>query len=126
QVNWDNPADMSFSYEIGLAPIFTIDFSKINFPFYLVKVDEELTNKQMDDLAKRYGKLVSAEVSEKSDMIFGTFEQLDENANLVEGGIKHDGSIAIEQLHDDKLKERLSGLKVGDKVDLDPRKVSHS
>lgn len=125
-VNWDNPDTMSFSYEIGLAPAFSIDFSKINFPFYSIKVDEELTSKQMDDLAKRYGKLVNAEVSEKTDMIFGSFEQLDENGNLVEGGIKNSGSIAIEQLHDDKLKERLSGLKAGDSVDVNPRKVSHS
>lgn len=125
-VDWDNPATMDFTYEVGLAPSFSIDFSKISFPFYNVKVDEELVNKQMDDLTRRYGKLVTAEVSDKSDMLFGTFEQLDENGNILEGGIKHDASIAVEQLHDDKLKERLSGLKSGDKIDLNPRKVSHS
>src|SRR5688572_2720479 len=125
-VDWDNPGTMDFTYEVGLAPSFVIDFSKISFPFFSVKVDEELVNKQMDDLTRRYGKLVTAEVSEKSDMLFGTFEQLDENGNILEGGIKHDASIAVEQLHDDKLKERLSGLKATDKIDVNPRKVSHS
>lgn len=125
-VDWDNPGTMDFTYEVGLAPVFAIDFSKITFPFFSVKVDEELVNKQMDDLTRRYGKLVTAEVSGKSDMLFGTFEQLDENGNILEGGIKHDASIAVEQLHDDKLKERLSGLKATDKIDVNPRKVSHS
>lgn len=126
-IDWDNPGTMEFVYEIGLAPALSIDFSKISFPFYNVKVDEELVTKQMDDLARRYGKLVSAEVSEKTDMIFGKFEELDADHHLLEGGIKHDNSsIAIEQLHDEKLKERLSGLKVGDSIDLNPRKVSHS
>lgn len=126
-IDWDNPGTMNFSYELGLAPNFSIDFSKISFPFFNVKVDDELVTKQIDDLSRRYGKLVSAEVSGKSDMIFGKFEELDGNGNVVEGGITHENSsIAIEQLHDDKLREKLSGLKVGDKVDLNPRKVSHS
>lgn len=126
-IDWDNPGTMNFSYELGLAPVFSIDFSKISYPFHNVKVDDELVSKQMDDLSRRYGKLVSAEVSDKTDMIFGKFEELDANHNLKEGGITHqNSSIAIEQLHDDKLKERLSGLKVGDSVDLNPRKVSHS
>jgi trigger factor len=126
-IDWDNPGVMNFSYELGLAPVFSIDFSKISFPFYKVQVNDELIAKQIDDLTRRYGKLVSAEVSEKSDMLMGTFEELGDDKNVKEGGIKHENStIAIEHLHDDELKQKLSGLKVGDAVEIDPRKVSHS
>lgn len=126
-IDWDNPGVMNFSYELGLAPIFSIDFSKISFPFYKVQVNDELITKQIDDLTRRYGKLVSAEVSEKSDMLMGTFEELSDDKNVKEGGIKHENStIAIEHLHDDQLKQKLSGLKVGESVEIDPRKVSHS
>lgn len=126
-IDWDNPGVMNFSYELGLAPIFSIDFSKISFPFYKVQVNDELITKQIDDLTRRYGKLVSAEVSEKSDMLMGTFEELSDGKNVKEGGIKHENStIAIEHLHDDQLKQKLSGLKVGESVEIDPRKVSHS
>lgn len=126
KVNFHEDAEMEFVYEIGLAPVIDLDLSKLNVTYNALLVDDKLIAKQTEDLKRRYGKLVNADLSTETDMLFGTFEELDENNNVVEGGIKHTSTISVEYLHDDQLKKKLSGLKPGDVVNVDPRKVSHS
>lgn len=126
KVDFHEDAEMEFTYEIGLAPVIDLNFSKLSVEYNSLLVDDKLILKQTDDLKRRYGKLVNAEESIATDMLFGTFEELDENNQVVDGGIKHTSTISIEYLHEEDLKKRLSGLKPGDVVNIDPRKVSHS
>ena len=58
-IDWKNPGDFEFSYEIGLAPDFDVKLSaKDKYTYYKVKVDKTLVDKQLDDFAKRYGKTI--------------------------------------------------------------------
>jgi trigger factor len=102
-----------------------LNLAKEKVVYNKLKVDDELVSKQIDDLTRRYGKLVNAEVSNETDMLFGQFEEL-ENGQVKEGGITNSATVSIEFLHEDELKKKLSGLKPGDSLELDPRKVSHS
>jgi trigger factor len=117
--------DMEFAYEIGISPAIDLNLAKEKVVYNKLKVDDELVSKQIDDLTRRYGKLVNAEVSNETDMLFGQFEEL-ENGQVKEGGITNSATVSIEFLHEDELKKKLSGLKPGDSLELDPRKVSHS
>ena len=60
--DFNNPGDFEFTYEIGLAPEVRVTLSsKDKFDYTKVKIDDELINKQIDDLRRRYGKLVASE-----------------------------------------------------------------
>jgi len=125
EIDWDNPTQMEFVYEIGLSPQFELKLSdKDKIVFNKVKIDDELINKQVEDFTRRYGKLVSVDKAQEKDMLLGKFEQLNENGEVVEGGIGHTSTVAIEFIDDADSKKKLVGLSVGDAIELDPKKVS--
>ncbi len=126
QYDWHNPSDFEFSYEIGLAPNFEIKLSKREKHKYVkLKVDDELIDKQVEDFARRYGKLTQGEVAEERDMILGLFAELAEDGSEKEGGIRHSSTVSIEYIQDEKIKKSFIGKKVGDTVEnLDPKSVS--
>jgi trigger factor len=124
-IDWDNPTEMEFVYEIGLSPQFELNLSqKDKFPIHKIKVDDEIINKQVEDFGRRFGKLVSVDKSSDKDMLLGKFEQLDENGNLIEGGITHTSTVAIDFIEDKDAKKQLIGAAVSDQLILDPKKVS--
>ena len=126
-IDWKNPGDFEFSYEIGLAPDFEVKLTaKDKHTYYKVKVDKTLVDKQLDDFAKRYGKLSSTDVSNEKDMIMSHFTELDENDKPVDGGFSHSSTVSVEFTEDKKAKKKLIGLKAGDTLIIDPRTISRS
>lgn len=125
EFDWKNPADFNFSYEIGLAPKFDIKLTKKDkFTYNKVKVDSKLIDKQINDFAKRYGKLVSVDKSEENDMIMASFKELDADDKILEGGFTHSSTVSVEFTQDKKAKKKLIGLKVGDVFIIDPKTIS--
>ncbi len=123
--DFDNPSTFEFEYEIGLSPEVKVNLSAKNkFEYNKVKVDDELIGKQIDDLRRRYGKLGTAEKTSDTDMILGQFVELNEDESIKEGGILNSSTISVEFVEDKTTKKALTGLKVGDKVVVDPAKVS--
>ncbi len=124
-IDWNEPKDMEFSFEIGLAPNFEVELNgKTKFTFNKVKIDDELVGKQINDFAKRYGKLIPIDKSEEKDMIWATFTELDENDKPLEGGFTHSSTVAIEYIEDKKVQKKLIGLKSGDVLIIDPKTIS--
>ena len=116
--DFDNPDTFEFAYEIGVAPQFDIKLSKKNKADYLkVKITDEMLDKEVDNLARRYGKLVPADKVSEKDMVIGEFSQKD-------GDIKNTSTISLEFITDDKVKKQFIGKKVGDVIVVDPKKVS--
>lgn len=126
-IDWDNQQEFEFLYELGLAPKFNVELSeKDKFAYQTVKVDEELVNKYVTDIAKRYGKVENVEVSEETDLLNGDFVELDENNEILAGGIFKTGSLFLDRVKDEASKKALIGLKVGDKVILEASKLSEN
>ncbi len=123
--DFDKPEKFVFDYQIGLTPQVKLSISdKSKYDYVKVKVDNALIDKQMEDLRRRYGKLISAsEVAEK-DLILAQLVELDENGTIKPGGILHSSTISMEFIEDAKTKQSLSGAKIGDKVTVDPKNVS--
>lgn len=125
QGDFNNPADFEFTYDIGLSPEVEVKVDgRSKYEYVKVKVDEELINKQIDDLRRRYGKLVAAENTEDKDLVLAQFVELNEDNSIKEGGIMHSSTISMEFVEDKKVKKELTGKKVGDKLTVDPLKVS--
>ncbi len=125
-IDWKNPGDFEFVYEIGLAPEFEVKLNKKSKAEYSkVKIDDELVNKHIDDLARRHGTLEEQDESQDNDMILANFVEVDENNNPVEGGVKHTSSVVNEYFDDEDTKKKFVGLKIGDKLIIDPKKISN-
>jgi trigger factor len=123
--NWDQPEDFIFKYDIGLSPDFDLKLSKkTKHDYLLIEVADKMVDDHINDLRKRYGKLSSPEVSGENDMIIGDLVELDDKGEIVEGGIMHEATVSLESLKHKKTKKALIGTKVGDHVDVDPRKIS--
>jgi trigger factor len=123
--DFNNPADFEFAFEIGITPEFKIDSTlKETFNYVSVKIDDELINKQVDDLRRRYGKLVASEKIGDTDLVMAQFTELNDDKTVKEGGIVHSSTISMEFVEDKKAKKELTGKKVGDKVVVNPAHVS--
>lgn len=123
--DFDNPDTFEFTYEIGISPKVEVKLSASNkFDFTKVKVDEKLIDKQVEDLTRRYGKLVSSESVGERDLVLCQLVELDEKGEIKEGGIMNNSTISLEFVEDKKTKKELIGKKVGDKIVVNPVHVS--
>lgn len=126
-IDWDNQQEFEFSYDMGLAPKFNVDLSANDkFAYKVVKVDDDLVNKYVSDIAKRYGKLENVEVSGEGDILNGDFVELNEAGEVKPGGIFKTSTVFLERTKDEATKKALTGIKAGDKVVLDAAKISEN
>lgn len=123
--DFDNPGIFEFTYEIGYKPAINLDLgAKTKFDYVKVKIDDSLLDKQVDDLRRRYGKLVSSEKVGETDMILGQFVELNEDDSIKEGGIMHSSTTTMEFVEDKATKKALIGKTVGDKVVVSASKMA--
>lgn len=123
--DFSNPTDFEFVYEIGFPPAIEVAISKKDsFDFEKVDVNQELINKQAEDIRRRYGKLVSSEEVKEKDLILGRFVELNDDKSVKEDGIDHTSSISLEFLDSEEVRKLFVGKKVGDSLELNPDDVS--
>ena len=77
-----------------------------------------LLGEQMNDLARRYGKMSETDVITEDDFLNGTFEEVDKSGEVVENGISNGSTWLISNIENKKVKKALLGL--------DQRTVNHS
>ena len=122
--NFDQPENFSFSYEIGYSPSFELPITaKTKVDYATVKIDKDLITKQVEDLRRRYGKLISSDTVSAKDMVMGKFEELDGKAVKAEG-ISHSTTISMEFLENKAAIKLLTGKKINESFELDPKDVS--
>jgi trigger factor len=125
KVDWSQPSDFEFKYELGLAPEILPDLpGRLKYTKYQPKINEALIDKQVDDFARRYGKLTSVEKAGERDMIMANFKELDQSGNVVVEGFNQSSTVSLEFITDKKSKKKLTGCKPTDAYQLDPKKIS--
>ncbi|MBN8696144.1 MAG: trigger factor [Bacteroidetes bacterium] len=123
-VDFDNQNEFEFIYEMGLAPKFDLELSaKDKFTYTTVKIDDELVNKYVSDIAKRYGKVEQVEVSAEGDLLNGDFVELDANGEILAGGIFKTSSVFIDRVKV-QSKKLFVGVKKDDKVVVEAQQLS--
>ncbi|WCT10924.1 trigger factor [Mucilaginibacter jinjuensis] len=124
EYNWDFNDKFEFNYEVGLAPEFSVEFSKDDkLDQYVIKVDDETLDSRIKNLRRSYGKMTNPDVSADGDVLYGDLAQLSPDGSVFEGGITQTASVRIEQIQDEKIKASLIGLKKGDVVEFDIQKA---
>lgn len=123
--NWDEPGDLHFAYELGLAPSIEFELSeKLGVEYPMVDVNDELVQREVADMQRRFGTVEEAEVSGDKDMLLGDMIELNADGSIKEGGIMNRTSMSLEFIEDATSRNALTGKSIGDEVVLDPHKVS--
>ena len=110
-LDWDSDL-LSFEFELGLAPEFTVDLkSKKAITNYTIVADDKMIDEQVKRIQQQYGKLVSQDVIEKDSEIRGTFKNDDQ-------GIENTVAITLDKFKGKATEKKFIGAKVGDVIEL--------
>ncbi|WP_114940246.1 trigger factor [Mucilaginibacter endophyticus] len=124
EYNWDFADNFEFSYELGLAPEFSIDFSSADkLTQYVIKIDDETLASRIKNIRRSYGKMTNPDVSADDDVLYSDLVQLSADGSVFEDGITNTASVRLDQIKDEAIKASLIGLKKGDVVTFDIRKA---
>ena len=117
EVDWDNASDFDFEFEMGLSPAFEVKMDKKSkFDYLKIEADKKMVDHYTTDMAKRYGSMTNPEKSKKTDLVMGEFIQLDSEGNVLEGGINHTASVALDLVTDKKAQKALTGIAQDEEV----------
>ena len=113
----DNPKEFSFSFELGLSPELNAEINNsLTIPYSSISVDEALIDKYIKDVKRNYGKAINPETASDRDVVFVEAVELDNEGNIVPGGIFKSTSVSLERLKNEAAKAKLNGVKKEDKV----------
>ncbi|MFV0178486.1 trigger factor [Empedobacter falsenii] len=111
EVDW-NADQLSFDFELGLAPEFEVDLSKVEVESYKVKVAEDEIQKYVDNFAARFGSLKSLAEAEAEAVL--------KVEAAVEGQEAKPTFIRLEELKDASA---FIGKKVGDVIEVNSNDI---
>ncbi len=122
-IDFDTDEEFEFVFDLGLSPEINIDPEKAGeLPWYEIEVDEDLVEKQIEGYTNRFGESIPAELVGEKETMNGDFVELDENGNPKENGIVADNVFVSPQLfHDEEIKSRFAGAKIGDVIKFNPK-----
>lgn len=107
--------DMTFEFELGIAPDLSVDLSKAKIPYYKI----EATDKEIDDTVLRMqtqlGEVTDADKIEEGGNFVGEVLEIDAEGNQVEEGINTTITFLVDDLKD---KNSFLGRKKGDIVTI--------
>ncbi len=124
-IDWDNDTDFEFIFDVAMAPEIEVKLDKRKkFDYYIIDVDDEMVNKQVESYTSRFGQNEVAEIAGEKDTLRGDFVQLDAEGNELAEGIKTEKVIiAIDLMKDEAVRNEAVGKKAGDVLVFDPIKV---
>jgi len=95
-LDFTQPGQYDFTFEIGLKPSFELDTKKIKVKKYKVDVTDEMIQNEVERIQTRNGKMTEPETATSEENILNvTFTESDKDGNAIEGGIQKDNSLLI-------------------------------
>ncbi len=114
-IDWDNPSNFEFEYEIGYASDFEIKLDKLKTERYHIKIDDEVINETIENLQRQFGEPEVANQAEAKDFI---------HAQIISPDGKIDKELKIDLREVDKnAAKKLLGSEIDDQLSLDLRKL---
>lgn len=121
--DWKEEKDIEFYFDLGLSPEFNLDLNDtLTVDYHKIIVDDNKIDSYINDLRQRNGTFTQAESVEEKDSLFGKFEELDADGNVLESGISNESRLLISAISDESTRGSFIGKKVGDSVDFNPVK----
>jgi len=122
--DFENPAEMLFTYDLGLAPKIELDLGK-NFQFDYFKIeatDKDIDN-SLENISKRSGEMVEHDTIADSDLVKVQWVELNEDGSIKPGGVLNSSSIAIDTLQEE-VKKSVVGKKLTESLVVNFRDFS--
>lgn len=124
EINLDEE-NFEFVYDIALAPAMNVKLSKREkVPYYIINVDEEMIDKQIESICKSNGEMTTVDTIEGTEYVKGELIELGEDGKPKEGGIHvEDASLSLAHMKDEEQQKAFVGKKVGNEVIFNPSKA---
>ena len=117
QINFDTEDNFVFYFDVALEPEVDIILDdSIIVQKYDINIDDDMVGKYVVDTRNRMGNDIEPETSEMGDVITGTFQQLNENKELLVDGITNHATLDLNKISDEEKRKKFIGLKVNDVV----------
>lgn len=123
-LDYDKDEDFVFNFDVALAPEININMSKEDtLPYYEVKIDDDMLNKQVEAYTANFGTYEAGEEVEEKDLVKGTVAEL-ENGAPKEGGVVVENAVLMPMyIKDEAEKAKFIGSKVNTVVVFNPNKA---
>jgi trigger factor len=117
--NYNEPTDYSFSFEIGLKPIFSLpNFETLPTTLHLVDATPEMIQEELDRMQQRLGKMTEPEtITREEDVINVRFEKSDAEGNPIEGAEPKENSLLLKYFSE-SLRKQLIGKKKDETITI--------
>ncbi|RLD91585.1 MAG: trigger factor [Bacteroidetes bacterium] len=121
-IDFSTAEGLDFFFDIGIAPEFDVDLKKEGFevPYYKIEVTDKEVENALNDIKVRFGEEEHPEKAEEGDGVQGKFVQLDNEGNVVKGGVEHEGYFRIVDLKLKTIQKKFYGKSVDTVVALNP------
>lgn len=122
--DFENPADMVFTYDLGIAPKIDLDLgNKFQFDYFKIEATDKDIESSLENIKKRNGEMVEHDTIADNDLVKVQWVELNEDGSIKAGGVLHSSSIAIKKLEDD-VKKSIIGKKLTESLIVDYRDFS--
>ena len=123
-LDFDKDEDFVFNFDVALAPEININMSKEDtLPYYEVKIDDDMLNKQVEAYTANFGTYEAGEEVEEKDLVKCTVAEL-ENGAPKEGGVVVENAVLMPMyIKDEAEKAKFIGSKVNTVVVFNPNKA---
>ena len=132
QMDFNNPADYEFGFEIGLKPAFELaPLDKAKVTLHKVKVTDEMVQEEVSRMQIKGGKMTEPETVDNEENVLNIqFTECDANGEPVEAGISKENSVIVKYFapsiqkevmgkkKDDSIVFQLSKTFEGDKLEM--------
>lgn len=124
ELNLDEES-FEFVYDIALSPAMNVKLSKREkIPYYIIKVDDEMIDKQIENICKSNGELAPVDTIEGSEYVKGELIELGADGKPKENGIRiKDASLSVEHIKDEGQVKVFTGKQAGNEVIFNPSKA---
>ncbi|MGC3978679.1 MAG: trigger factor [Paludibacteraceae bacterium] len=127
EIDFDTQADFDFSFDLGIAPEFEVEFSeKDTVKYYDIAVTDEMIDNQVKSYTGRYGRYEQEETVEEKDVVKGQLLELADGKVNEEGVKVEDAVLTPFYMKDAEQKALFVNAKKGDVIVFNPLKAFES
>jgi len=124
--DFQNPADMEFTYDLGLAPKIDLELGKkFKFDYFKIEATDKDIENSLENISKRTGEMVEHDTIADEDLIKVQWVELNEDGSIKEGGVMNSSSVSLDNLKGD-VKKSLIGKKLKENLTVDYRDFSEN
>ena len=124
-IDWETQEEFEFAFDLGLSPEFELEpGEKDILPYYLIDVDDNMIDEQINYFAKGSGKFVEADIVSEESRIEADVCEVDDNDNIIEDGITvENASIFISVIKDEDSQNQFLGSNISQILTIDLKKA---